>query len=84
MDGSSKVDGECVLGWEFSSARTTSAGVPLVACCAKIASEAAISRYRISPYGIRCGGERWLLLIMWFWACPMTRMLSDGELSQEI
>jgi hypothetical protein len=29
VDGSSEVDGDDILGWERSSARTTSAGVPL-------------------------------------------------------
>jgi hypothetical protein len=28
VDGSSEVDGDNILGWERSSARTTSAGVP--------------------------------------------------------
>lgn len=30
VDGSSEVDGDDIEGWERSSARTTSAGVPLV------------------------------------------------------
>ena len=29
VDGSSEVDGEDIMGWERSSARTTTAGVPL-------------------------------------------------------